>query len=102
MKKEIYSSFELLEVGGKESGYKVYKVRNHFLVKIYSLSSKTTMFQIYREIDWADPLMIGAAEVGVNNGAWRGAVHYKGRWWSTDMINKIQIDRQDYNWRAYV
>lgn len=102
MKKEIYSNFEMLEVGKQENGWKVYEEGNHFLVKLYALDRKTTMFRLYRTIDWADPLAIGEAEIRVNNGSLRGAVHYKGRWWSTDRINEIQIDRQDYNWRAYV
>ena len=100
--KEIYSSFDILEIGGQESGYKVYEEGNHFLVKLYALGKKTTMFRLSGSTDWADPLAVGKAEVGVNNGTVTGAAHYKGRWWSTERINQIQRDRQDYNWRAYV
>lgn len=100
--KEIYSSFDLLEVCGQESGYKVYKEGNYYLVKLYALGKKTTMFRLANPIDWTDSLAIGEAEVGVNNGSVPGAAHYKGRWWSTERINQIQRDRQNYNWRAYV
>lgn len=100
--KEIYRSFDILEAGEQESGYKVYKEGDGYLVKHYSLGSKTTMFRLKRPIDWTDPLVIGEAEIYVNNGCLEGAAHYKGRWWSTERINQIQRDRQDYNWRAYV
>lgn len=100
--KEIYSSFDILEAGEQESGYKVYKEGDGFLVKLYALGKKTTMFRLANPIDWTDSLAIGEAEVGVNNGSVPGAAHYKGRWWSTERINQIQRDRQDYNWRAYV
>lgn len=100
--KEIYSSFDILEAGEQESGYKVYKEGDDYLVKLYALGKKTTMFRLSGPIDWTDPLAVGEAEVGVNNGTVSGAAHYKGRWWSTERISQIQRDRQDYNWRAYV
>ncbi len=99
---EIFSSFDVLEVGGTEHGYKVFVEPNGYLIKEYALGDSTKMYRLNEPVNWEDPLAVGEAEIKVSDGVIDGSVHYKGRWYSKDTINKIQNDRQDYNWMAYV
>ena len=52
--------------------------------------------------DVADIERIGEINLKINDGAMRGDTFYKNKWYSMELINKIQEDKKDYNWRKYI
>lgn len=73
-----------------------------YIVKLYALGESDQMFRVNAPLDWTDASAVYDAYRDVNHGVLDGSAHYKGRWYSTKTINKIQQDRQDYEWKRYI
>ena len=104
--KEIYRSFEGKLDAEKSEGYVVYdcgdKYELHFL-SAYDDVNKSKI-RIFKDDlpDVADIDRIGEIYLKINEGAMRGDTFYKNKWYSMELINKIQEDKKDYNWRKYI
>lgn len=103
---EIYRSFEGKLGSDKRYGYVVYdcgdKYELHFLsVYVDANESKIRIFKDDLH-DLADIERIGEIGLKIDDGAMRGDTFYKNKWYSMELINKIQEDKKDYDWRKYI
>ena len=105
--KEIYRSFDGILSAG-ESGYRVVELNDYYEVNEVSTLEYVpdVNFRVDKGsatgIDWSDWVKIGELEVGVRNGKIPGQYMAKGKWFSTELIHKIQNDHQDYNWLQFI
>ena len=106
-KEEIYRSFEG-NLGAGETGYCVYEITDHYEIHEFSARMGVPEY-VYRvsksaveNPDWTDLYTIGKFGTEVRNGKLDGQVLFKGKWYSSDLIRKIQASNKDYNWQAYV
>ena len=104
--KEIYRSFDGQLGPENKSGYVVYdcgdKYELHFL-SVYDDVNKSKI-RIFKDDlpDVVDIERIGEINLKINDGTMRGDTFYKNKWYSMELINKIQDDKKDYNWRKYI
>lgn len=105
--KEIYRSFDgVLELG--ESGYRVVELNDYY--EINETNTRANIpdvnFRVAKDeaagVDWSDLAKIGELEIGVKDGKIPGQYMAKGKWYSTDLIHKIQNDHKDYNWTKFI
>ena len=102
--KEIYRSFDVLNVDGPRTGYIVYQLDNGlYQIEYKSIEPEIEQrkFRIAKAIDWKDPGAVSDARIDVDAANIEGQAFFKGRWYSTKTILKIMKDKQDYNWKAY-
>ncbi len=104
---EIYRSFDgILELG--ESGYRVVELNDYYEVNETDTRANIPdeNFRVSKEyatdIDWSDLAKIGELRTGVKDGKIPGQYMAKGKWYSTELIHKIQNDHKDYIWWKYI
>ena len=102
--KEIYRSFEGKLNAENQFGYIVYELKNGY--EIRNISVWTDMpdgsFRVTKPLTWSNIDEIAEACFMVENGTLDGQALYKGKWYSTDVINDIQRKHNDGNWKRYV
>ena len=108
--KEIYRSFDGNLSPENTDGYIIYEIAGG-LLEIESLSVRPdtidARFRIPRELlpesDYGDLAKIGELEADAWNGCYRrGQVFFKGKWYSGEMIDKIQQDAGDNYWQRHI
>lgn len=103
---EIYRNFDGNLGPGSESGYIVYDCGDKYEVHFLSAYSDVnqTKIRIFKDDlpDVTDIERIGEIHLKINDGAMRGDTFYKNKWYSMELINKIQEDKTDYDWRKYI
>ena len=105
--KEVYRSFEGVLSAG-ESGYRVVELEDYFEINDISTLTRVPDVSVrvskdYASgIDWTDGAKIGEIEIGVKDGKIPGQYFYNGKWYSTELIHKIQNQHKDYLWMNYV
>lgn len=104
MKKEIYRSFDVLEVGGDRTGYIVYQTPNWYQIEWKSIEPEVSerKFRIKNPIDWTDLEAVSNARWDVDAANIEGQAYYKGKWYGTDTILKIMKAHQSYYWKEFV
>lgn len=103
--KEIYRSFEGVLGVENQAGYIVYDTGKFW--EIHELSVHQIGAEKFRisknvQFDWTDSAEVGRVEISVTSGAVDGQAWYKGKWYSTETIHKIQADNQELEWRKCV
>ncbi|MFQ7471149.1 MAG: hypothetical protein ACLRML_02515 [[Ruminococcus] lactaris] len=105
MKTELYRSFEGKLNIETQSGYIIYEISDYYEIEFVSLGTgATSKFRVSKDMqfDFTDKCKIGELDVGVCDGTIKGQAFYKEKWYSTELINKMQKEHQDYNWRKYI
>ena len=103
--KEIYRSFDALEVGRDEAGYIVYQLDNGmYQIEYHNLEvhGARAKFRVENALNWKDGAAVSDARIDVTNAVIKGQVYWHGKWYSTKMIEKIMKDHQSYDWRQFV
>lgn len=100
--KKIYQSFEGKLDVAEQSGYIVYQGNGFYEVESFSVwKSGSHKVRLKNPVDWTDFEAIAIASVGVECGDVEGQAFYKGKWYSTDTINKIQ-NQCGIDWRICI
>ncbi len=101
--KEIYRSFDGKLDVDNQSGYIVYEGNGFYEIESFSVwRSGSKRVRLKAPVDWTDLAAIGEATLGVEHGVVEGQAFYKGKWYGTETINRIQNKYGDYSWQAYV
>lgn len=102
--KEIYRSFEG-ELGPEsQEGYIVYEGNGFFEIRNFSVweDRPDGRFRVDKPLNWESIEEIAEACFRVENGTLDGQALFKGKWYKTETINKIQEKYEDGEWRKYV
>ncbi len=99
----IYQSFEGKLDVDEQTGYIVYQGNGFYEVESFSVwRSGSHKVRFKNPVDWTDSAAIGEASIGVEHGVVDGQAFYRGKWYSTATINKIQNRYDTYDWKDYV
>lgn len=102
--KEIYRSFEGKLDADNQEGYIVYEGNGFFEVRNISVWADKTngSFRVNKPLNWENVEEIAEACFRVENGTLDGQAFYKGKWYKTETINKIQKKYEDGEWRRHI
>lgn len=105
---EVYRSFEnVLDVETRE-GYIIYEIKEFYEIHFLSVYAdvKDDKFRVAKEAlnpkDFDNVYKISELAVEVGNGCRLGQTFYKGKWYSQELINKIQSSHKDYDWKKHI
>lgn len=105
-KKEVYRSFGDVLDGETREGYIVYEIENYYEIRFLSVYSgrNECNYRVAKGAlrDFADAEKVSELYVDVTNGCRDGQAFWRGKWYSQEMINKIQRERKDHDWKKYV
>lgn len=106
--KEVYRSFDGLLNAETAQGYIIYEISDFYEIHFHSVyaNSKSEKYRVAKDSldqkDFSDICKISEIIVDIKNGCRKGQVYYKNKWYSQELINKIQYSHKDYEWKKYV
>lgn len=103
---EVYRSFDGVLGFEDRDGYIIYDIKDFYEIHFLSvyLDSKHNKFRVEKSAlnNFEDIEKISELLVKVNDGCLPGQAYYKSKWYSQELINKLQLSHKDYEWKKYV
>lgn len=106
IKKEVYRSFDSVLDGENREGYIIYEITDFFEIHFLSVYSNGNecKFRVSKNAleNFENIDLISKLYAEVDDGCRVGQTFWRDRWYSQDLINKIQWSNQDGDWKRYV
>lgn len=109
--KEVYRSFEGKLNADNQNGTIIYDGGDYWQIESLSVweDAQKTLYRIAKNAlspsEFEDTDKIAKIEIDISNGNYEDKnmqEFYKGKWYSSPTIRKIQNSNEDYNWKRYI